>query len=122
MRRFTTGVASKADIGAPHDDNTTSGILHSRFHELWSLRMGTSLEERPRYTPFETFPFPAGLAPKYSRRRLRRRSSPGCSASTKAGHDLGRGCGDRQHGAGDPSQVVPIVTRVRIDIWYISIG
>ena len=47
-------------------DDTTFGILHSRFHELWSLRMGTSLEDRPRYTPttcFETFPFPAGLAP-----------------------------------------------------------
>ncbi|MCH7681089.1 class I SAM-dependent DNA methyltransferase, partial [candidate division KSB1 bacterium] len=48
------------------DDDTTFGILHSRFHELWSLRMGTSLEDRPRYTPsttFETFPFPAGLTP-----------------------------------------------------------
>ena len=47
-------------------DDTTLGILHSRFHELWSLRMGTSLEDRPRYTPttcFETFPFPAGLTP-----------------------------------------------------------
>ena len=47
-------------------DDTTFGILHSRFHELWSLRLGTSLEDRPRYTPsttFETFPFPAGLAP-----------------------------------------------------------
>jgi type II restriction/modification system DNA methylase subunit YeeA len=31
-------------------DDTTFGILHSRFHELWSLRMGTSLEDRPRYT------------------------------------------------------------------------
>ncbi|MDO5370608.1 MAG: class I SAM-dependent DNA methyltransferase, partial [Paracoccus sp. (in: a-proteobacteria)] len=44
----------------------TFGILHSRFHELWSLRMGTSLEDRPRYTPsttFETFPFPDGLTP-----------------------------------------------------------
>ncbi|HOM15642.1 MAG TPA: adenine methyltransferase, partial [Rubrivivax sp.] len=42
------------------------GILHSRLHELWSLRLGTSLEDRPRYTPtttFETFPFPAGLTP-----------------------------------------------------------
>lgn len=49
------------------DDDTTFGILHSRFHELWALRMGTSLEDRPRYTPsttFETFPFPAGLTPK----------------------------------------------------------
>ena len=47
-------------------DDTTFGILHSRFHELWSLRMGTSLEDRPRYTPttcFETFPFPLGLTP-----------------------------------------------------------
>ena len=48
------------------DDDTTFGILHSRFHEVWSLRQGTSLEDRPRYTPtttFETFPFPEGLSP-----------------------------------------------------------
>ena len=48
------------------DDDTTFGILHSRFHELWSLRLGTSLEDRPRYTPsttLETFPFPPGLTP-----------------------------------------------------------
>ncbi|MBZ0132736.1 MAG: class I SAM-dependent DNA methyltransferase [Rhodocyclaceae bacterium] len=48
-------------------DDATFGILHSRFHELWSLRLGTSLEDRPRYTPtttFETFPFPAGLTPR----------------------------------------------------------
>jgi len=47
------------------DDDATFGILHSRFHELWSLRMGTSLEDRPRYTPttcFETFPFPPGFS------------------------------------------------------------
>ena len=47
-------------------DDTTFGILHSRFHELWSLRLGTSLEDRPRYTPsttFETFPFPPDLTP-----------------------------------------------------------
>lgn len=40
----------------------TFGVLHSRPHEVWALRMGTSLEDRPRYTPtstFETFPFPA---------------------------------------------------------------
>ena len=47
-------------------DDATFGILHSRFHELWALRLGTSLEDRPRYTPtttFETFPFPEGLTP-----------------------------------------------------------
>ncbi len=43
------------------DDDYAFGVLHSRAHERWSLRMGTSLEDRPRYTPtstFETFPFP----------------------------------------------------------------
>ena len=43
------------------DDDYFLGVLHSRAHELWALRMGTSLEDRPRYTPttcFETFPFP----------------------------------------------------------------
>ena len=55
-----------AVVAIARDDDTTFGILHSRFHELWSLRMGTSLEDRPRYTPtttFETFPFPEGLTP-----------------------------------------------------------
>ena len=53
-------------IAIARDDDTTFGILHSRFHETWSLRLGTSLEDRPRYTPtitFETFPFPEGLSP-----------------------------------------------------------
>jgi type II restriction/modification system DNA methylase subunit YeeA len=57
-----------ATIAIARDDDTTFGILHSRFHELWSLRMGTSLGvgNDPRYTPsttFETFPFPEGLTP-----------------------------------------------------------
>ena len=50
------------------DDDTTFGILHSRFHEAWSLRLGTWLGKGndPRYTPtttFATFPFPTGLSP-----------------------------------------------------------
>ena len=50
------------------DDDTTFGILHSRFHEVWSLRLGTWLGKGndPRYTPtttFETYPFPDGLSP-----------------------------------------------------------
>ena len=45
------------------DDDYTFGVLHSRLHELWSLRTGTYLGvgNDPRYTPsttFETFPFP----------------------------------------------------------------
>ena len=56
-------------IAIARDDDTTFGILHSRFHEVWSLRLGTALEDRPRYTPsttFETFPFPDGLSPDCS--------------------------------------------------------
>lgn len=61
-----TTVADKNLTVVARADDTTFGILHSRFHELWALRMGSSLEDRPRYTPttcFETFPFPAGLTP-----------------------------------------------------------
>jgi len=50
-------------IAIARDDDYFFGVLHSRAHELWSLRMGTWLGvgNDPRYTPtttFETFPFP----------------------------------------------------------------
>ena len=48
------------------DDDTSIGILQSRIHEVWALRSGSALEDRPRYTHttcFETFPFPEGLTP-----------------------------------------------------------
>ena len=48
-------------IVVARNDDYTFGVLHSRFHEVWALAMGTQLENRPRYTPttcFETFPFP----------------------------------------------------------------
>jgi type II restriction/modification system DNA methylase subunit YeeA len=50
------------------DDDTTFGVLHSRFHEAWALRTCTWLGvgNDPRYTPtttFETFAFPDGLSP-----------------------------------------------------------
>ncbi len=44
--------------------DSTFGIVHSRFHEIWALKQGTQLREKEsgfRYTPttcFETFPFP----------------------------------------------------------------
>jgi type II restriction/modification system DNA methylase subunit YeeA len=55
-------------IAVARDDDTTFGVLHSRFHEAWSLRLCTWLGvgNDPRYTPtttFETFPFPEGLTP-----------------------------------------------------------
>ena len=61
-----TVLADSAVVAIARADDATFGVLHSRFHELWSLRLGTSLEDRPRYTPtscFETFPFPEGLTP-----------------------------------------------------------
>lgn len=53
-------------IVIPRDDDTTFGILQCRFHELWALRKGSDLQDRPRYTHtsvFATFPFPVGLTP-----------------------------------------------------------
>jgi type II restriction/modification system DNA methylase subunit YeeA len=57
-----------ATVAIARDDDTSFGIIHSRFHESWSLRLGTWLGvgNDPRYTPtttFETFPFPKGLSP-----------------------------------------------------------
>ncbi|CAB3807738.1 hypothetical protein LMG28688_06601 [Paraburkholderia caffeinitolerans] len=57
-------VPDKNLVVIARDDLVTFGVLHSRLHELWALRMGTSLEDRPRYTSsttFRTFPFPPGL-------------------------------------------------------------
>ncbi len=55
-------------IVVARDDDTTFGILHSRFHEAWSLRLCTwhGKGNTPRYTHtaiFQTFPFPEGLSP-----------------------------------------------------------
>jgi type II restriction/modification system DNA methylase subunit YeeA len=55
-------------IVVARSDDTTFGLLHSRYHEVWGLRLGTWLGvgNDPRYTPsttFETFPFPDGLTP-----------------------------------------------------------
>jgi type II restriction/modification system DNA methylase subunit YeeA len=60
-------VSENLAVVIARDDDTSFGILSSRFHVLWALRLGTSLEDRPRYTPttcFETFPFPPGLSPR----------------------------------------------------------
>ena len=48
------------------NDETIFGVLQSKFHEAWALKLGTSLGVTPRYTPtttFETFPFPQNLTP-----------------------------------------------------------
>lgn len=61
-----TVVPGDALVVVARDDDTTIGILQSRIHEVWALRTGSSLEDRPRYTPttcFEPFPFPEGMTP-----------------------------------------------------------
>lgn len=55
-------------IAIAREDDTAFGVLHSRFHEAWSLRLCSWLGvgNDPRYTPtstFETYPFPANLTP-----------------------------------------------------------
>lgn len=50
------------------NDDASFGILHSRFHELWSLHTCSwhGVGNDPTYNAnscFETFPFPAGLTP-----------------------------------------------------------
>ena len=57
-----------AVVAIARNDDTAFGVLHSRFHELWSLGLCTWLGvgNDPRYTPsttFETFAFPQGLEP-----------------------------------------------------------
>ena len=47
------------------DDNTTFGILHSRFHEAWSLRLGDLARQgqRPTVHPdhdLRDLPLPGG--------------------------------------------------------------
>ena len=71
------------------DDDTTFGVLHSRFHEIWSLRLGTSLEDRPRYThttTFATFPFPDGLTPNIAPEEYA--SDPRAGAIAEAAREL----------------------------------
>lgn len=41
--RDSAVVADSATVAIARDDDTTFGILHSWFHEIWSLRMGTWL-------------------------------------------------------------------------------
>lgn len=48
-------------VAIARDDDYFFGVLHSRIHETWALRTGSTLGPARRYTPtttFETFPFP----------------------------------------------------------------
>jgi type II restriction/modification system DNA methylase subunit YeeA len=81
----------QATLAIAHSDDATFGILHSRFHELWALRLGTSLEDRPRYTPtttFETFPFPEGLTPNLAPAGYANAAAAGIAAAAQKLNEL----------------------------------
>ncbi len=55
-------------IAIARSDDVSMGLLQTRIHQAWALRLGSWMGKGndPRYTPttcFETFPFPAGLTP-----------------------------------------------------------
>jgi hypothetical protein len=57
----TVSLPANVVIAFGRSDDFFLGMLQCKFHEVWSLKQGTRLETRPRYTPttcFETFPFP----------------------------------------------------------------
>jgi type II restriction/modification system DNA methylase subunit YeeA len=55
-------------VSIARSDDASFGILHSRIHEVWSLKKAAYIGagNDPTYTPtstFETFPLPEGLTP-----------------------------------------------------------
>lgn len=56
------GVLPDAQVIAfARDDHYFLGVLQARPHVAWSLKKGSELEDRPRYTPessFRTYPLP----------------------------------------------------------------
>ncbi len=56
-----TLLPDSATVGIAREDDYFFGVLQSRLHENWALRLGTSLGVTRHYTPtttFKTFPFP----------------------------------------------------------------
>jgi hypothetical protein len=63
--QITVVLPAQTVIAFARSDDYFFGVLHSRLHEVWALKLGTRLETRPRYTPtscFETFPLPEPAA------------------------------------------------------------
>jgi hypothetical protein len=63
---LATTIPDKNLVAISRADDTAFGVLQSRIHAVWALRLGTDLVDRPRYTSsttFRTFPFPHGLTP-----------------------------------------------------------
>ncbi|MBC7835440.1 MAG: class I SAM-dependent DNA methyltransferase, partial [Phycisphaerales bacterium] len=86
-------------------DDYFFGVLHSAIHELWALRQGTQLEDRPRYTPttcLETFPLPWPPAKEKT-------SHPEYKAIAAAAKDLDT---QRERWLNPPEWLDPIAKRI----------
>jgi type II restriction/modification system DNA methylase subunit YeeA len=98
-------------VAIARDDEITMGILQSRFHESWSLRLGGwhGVGNDPQYTPtlgFETFPFPEGLTPNVPAKDYA--DDPRAIAIVKAAKRLD----DLRSNWLNPSDLVEIVSEV----------
>ena len=103
----------KTLIVIARSDDTTFGILHSRFNEVWTMTLGAPYGSHPtarRYNPsktFEMFPFPEGvLSPKPAADRFHGpRGNAGCAAPR---HESLERCAVHSHaGAWERSKQVP---------------
>jgi type II restriction/modification system DNA methylase subunit YeeA len=73
------------------DDDCSIGVLSSRFHLLWALKQGSTLEDRPTYTSttiFETFPFPDGMLLNLSPEQYQNSSAGQVAGIAKKLNDL----------------------------------
>lgn len=84
-------VPDKNLVVIARDDDATFGILQSRFHVCWSLRLGTSFEDRPRYTSsttFRTYPFPEGLTPDLDPKHFTNKYADAVAAAARTLNEL----------------------------------
>ena len=98
-------------VAIAKDDDTTFGILSSKYHVQWSLKLCTWLGKGndPRYTPstcFETFPFPDGLEPNIDASEYR--DDPRAIKIAKAAKRLN----DLRENWLNPSDLITIVPEV----------
>jgi len=80
-------------IVVARSDDSSFGLLQSRAHECWSLRMCTWMGKGndPRYTPttcFETFPFPEGLTPNLKPEQYTNPHATGIASAAKRLNEL----------------------------------
>jgi len=70
--RPSEAVPDTSVVAVAVDDPAVLGVLSSRIHQVWALRSGGTLEDRPRYQHQSTFlPFPFPVVTKPEEVRIR---------------------------------------------------